>query len=190
MPLLCNAQLCPCWQSWVSSNRKFCVYLVSHIPLFTAGSRNENEAMPDLSLSLFCSLSSLFPPATILVSCRRHHSSIQAVSAREKKIVLPFAHQMLSVVPLLSPAQRGVVAQTMGRKRNTQVFLYLSLPIKNQGNSSFHPRNARVWFRHVSKVFCLCQHRKGIWLEQVKLFVVSHGAHTLKVQMFPPCSKG
>lgn len=100
------------------------------------------QCLTSLSFSPFCSLLSLCLPATILASCRRHHSSIQAISARKKKIVLPCAHQMLSVVSLLSPAERGVVAQTMGRKRNIQVFLHLSLP--KQGNSSFRQRNARA----------------------------------------------
>lgn len=142
MPLLCNAQLCPCWQSWASSNRQFpCLCcLESHTPLFTAGSRREDEAMPVLSLSLLSTLSRLCsfqPPSWLPVGDT-------TAPSREKKIVLPFAHQVLSVVPLLCPAQRGVVAQTTARKRNTRVFQHLSLPTKKQGNSSFHRRNARV----------------------------------------------
>lgn len=185
MPLLCNAQLwmVPMLAELGTIQQAVFLCVLSCVPCVQQGT--------EMRMRQFLTpLSSLFLPATILASCRRHHSSIQAVSAREKKVVLPFAHQRLSVVPLLSPAQRGVVAQTMGRGRNTQVFLHLSLPIKKQDNSSFYQRNARVGFRHVSKVLCLCQHKKGIWLEQVKLFVVSHDAHTLKVQMFPPCSKG
>lgn len=92
------------------------------------------------SLSLLSTLSRLCsfqPPSWLPVGDT-------TAPSREKKIVLPFAHQVLSVVPLLCPAQRGVVAQTTARKRNTQVFQHLSLPTKKQGNSSFHQRNARV----------------------------------------------
>lgn len=138
------------------------------------------QCLTSLPLSPFCSLSSLFLPATILASCRRHHSSSQALS------VLLFALQVLSVVQ-----HREVwwLRPWQGKETLRSFCTFLST-LKTQMTALSTQEMQGSDSGIFPKFSVSASIKKRTWLEQVKLFVGSHGAHSLKVQMFPPCSKG
>lgn len=162
-PLLYNAQLCPCWQSWALPKRQCpclcCLMYPPHTFIHSRGA--EVRMMPCLSFSLLSNLplliSGSFQPPSWLPE-RDIINSIQAGLCRKEKdcpSLCPSDSVSCGSSPF-SSSQKVVTAQAMGRKRNTQdSFNAFFSPLKKHGNSSFHQRNAKVQFRHVSKVFCL-----------------------------------
>lgn len=137
-----------------------CTVSLSHTPLFTAVSRGEDDAMPEISPSCSLFLFSTLAPSSHHPGFLKETSHLNPGWALLERKRLPFPLPIrcreLWSLSFLQLTERCDSSGPGKEQKHSRLFQHHSLLVKkNQDNRSFHQRNARVQFRHVSKVFHL-----------------------------------